>query len=81
MTREELLEKKKKLEADLALIDEDLDRLDDMALKDNLRKVCDLLKELWKQTDEDFEIENYDGDVITIDFEDLFNSIKKHFDI
>lgn len=81
MTREELLEKKKKLEANLASINEELDRLDDMIRKEKVKELCNLLEELWKQTDEEFEIENYDGDDIMIDFEDLFYAIKRHFDI
>ena len=81
MTREELLEKKKRLEADLALINEDLARLNDMIRKDKIKKVCDLLKELSEYTDEDFEIQNYIGEVIEIDLEDIYESIRRHFNI
>lgn len=81
MTREELVAKKERLTKELNEVSRKIEQLDKEIRIGKIKKACDLLEELWGQTSEVFEVENYGGDTIEIDFEDLLKSIKRHFDI
>lgn len=81
MDRQALIAQRDRLMRELNETNREIERLDKEIRKGKIKKTCDLLEELWKQTSETFEIENYDGDTIDIDFEDLLNSIKRHFNI
>lgn len=81
MDRQKLLAQRDRLLQELSETNREIARLNKEVRKGKIKKICDLLEELWKDTNEDFEIENYSGDVIEIDFEDLFKSIKRYFDI
>lgn len=81
MTREELVAKRERLTKELNEVSRKIEQFDKEIRIGKIKKACDLLEELWCQTSEVFEIENYGGDTIEIDFEDLFKSIKRHFDI
>lgn len=81
MTREELVAKRERLTKELNEVSRKIEQLDKEIRIGKIKKACDFLEELWCQTSEVFEIENYGGDTIEIDFEDLFKSIKRHFDI
>lgn len=81
MDRQTLIAQRDRLRRELDETNRAIERLDKEIRTGKIKKACDLLEELWKDTSEVFEVENYDGDVIDIDFEDLLNSIKKHFGI
>lgn len=82
MDRQALIEQRDALMQELNKINQEIEQLNKEIQMDKVKKVCDLLKELWLgQTTESFEIENFEGYVIEIDFEDLYKSIKRHFDI
>lgn len=81
MDRQKLLAQRDRLMRELNETNQEIERLDKVIRNGKIKKTCDLLEELWKDTSEVFEIENYGGDVIEVDFEDLVESIKRHFDI
>lgn len=81
MDRQALIAQRDRLQRELNETNREIERLDKEIRTGKIKKACDLLEELWKDTSEVFEVENYGGDVIDIDFEDLLNSIKKHFGI
>jgi hypothetical protein len=81
MDKQALIAQRDRLMQELNETNREIERLNKEIQTGKIKKVCDLLEELWKQTSEVFEIENYDGDIIGIDFEDLSKSIKKQFGI
>lgn len=81
MDRQALIAQRDRLVRELNETNREIERLNKEIQKGKIKKVCDLLDELWGKTSEVFEIENYDGDTIGIDFEDLSKSIKKNFGI
>lgn len=81
MDRQVLIAQRDRVARELNEINREIERLDKEILTGKIKKSCDLLEELWKDTSEVFEVENYSGDVIDIDFEDLLKSIKRYFGI
>lgn len=81
MDKQALMAQRDRLMRELSETNREIERLDKEIRRGKIKKTCDLLKELWEETSETFEIENYGGDTIEIDFEDLLNSIKAHFGI
>lgn len=81
MDRQALIAQRDRLQRELNETNREIERLDKEIRTGKIKKVCNLLEELWKETSEVFEIKNYGGDTIEIDFEDLLKSIKRHFDI
>lgn len=81
MDRQTLIAQRDRLTRELNEVHRELERIDKEIRRGKIKKTCDLLRELWEETSETFEIENCDGDTIDIDFEDLLNSIQAHFNI
>ena len=81
MDKQKLLAQRDKLIRELNETNEEIERLDKEIRKGKIKKIYDLLEELWGSTSEVFEIENYHGDTLEINFEDLLDSIERHFDI
>lgn len=81
MNRQELIVRRDRLMRELNETNKEIARLDEIIQNGKIKKVYELLEELWVESKETFEIENYSGDTIYIDFEDLLGSIKKHFGI
>lgn len=81
MDLQALIAKKTSLEKELDEICDEIVRLKKTIREGKIRKVCELLEELWKETETTFEIRNHAGEYIDIDFEDLCNSLAEEFGI
>lgn len=83
MTREELMEKKKKLLTELETVEKDLDLLEDKIRTGKIVKVCKMMKELYHEhnTLKVLEITDRDDNTIYIDFEDLSEEILSNFNL
>lgn len=83
MTREELVERKKKLLAELESVEKDLDLLEDRIRTDKIIKMCKMMKELYYEhnTLKTLEITDRQDDTIYIDFEDLTEEILSNFNL
>ena len=79
MDRQKLIAQRERLIRELKETNEEIERLDEEIRKGKIKKIYDLLEELWGNTSEVFEIENYHGDTIEISFEDLLDSIERNF--
>lgn len=81
MDLQALIAKKNSLEKELDEICDEIVKLKKTIREGKIRKVCELLEELWKETETIFEIRNHAGEYIDIDFEDLCNSLAEEFGI
>lgn len=82
MDRQALMAERDRLKKEVFEIERKIEQLDKEIQRGKIKKVCDLMRELWNDaSDEVFEIENFDGETIDIDFEDLSNSIKRYYGI
>ena len=81
MDLQALIAKKHNLEKELDEVCDEIVKLKKTIREGKIRKVCDLLEELWKETETTFEIRNHAGDFIDIDFGDLCISLEEEFDI
>lgn len=81
MDLQELIAKKTSLEKELDEISIEIAKLKQTIRKGKVRKVCELLRELWEETDDAFEIMNDDEEYIYVDFEDIFRALETEFGI
>ena len=81
MDLQTLIAKKTSLEKELDEICNEIAELKKTIRKGKIRKVCELLRELWEETGETFEIENGEGEYIYADFEDLYEALEAEFKI
>ena len=83
MTREELVERKKKLLAELESVEKDLDLLEDRIRTGKIIKMCKMMKELYHEhnTLKTLEITDRQEDTIYIDLEDLAEEILSNFNL
>ena len=83
MTREDLIERKKKLLDELKSVEKELDLLEDKIRAGKIIKMCKLMKELYCEHNalNTLEINDRDRDTIYIDLEDLAEEILRNFDL
>lgn len=82
MTREELMNERKKLVEVVARIDKEIADFDNKINKGKKEKICRLLCELYDSGETDtVKLTNHYGDSLDIDFEDLYTSLEEEFDI
>lgn len=82
MTREELMNERKKLVEAVARIDKEIADFDNKINKGKKEKICRLLCELYDSGETDtVELTNHYGDSLDIDFEDLYTSLEEEFGI
>ena len=82
MTREELMNERKKLVEAVARIDKEIAEFDNKINKGKKEKICRLLCELYDSGETDtVELTNHYGDSLDIDFEDLYTSLEEEFGI
>ena len=78
MTREELMNERKKLVEAVARIDKEIADFDNKINKGKKEKICRLLCELYDSGETDtVEIINHYGDSLDIDFEDLIEALER----
>ena len=81
MDLQALIAKKTSLEKELDEVCDEIVKLKKTIRKGKIRKVCELLRELWEETGESFEIRNGDQEYIYADFEDLYKALEEEFGI
>ena len=81
MDLQTLITKKNSLERELNEINNEIVKLKETIRRGKVRKVCELLRELWEETDVAFEIMNNDEEYIYVDFEDIFRALEEEFGI
>ena len=81
MDMQELLAQKNRLIRELNETNDAIARLNKENLKGKIKKVCDLLRELWESTDETFKIRDDEGAYLEVDFENLYDAIETQFGI
>ena len=83
MTREDLIERKKKLLDELKSVEKELDLLEDKIRAGKIVKMCKMMKELYydHNAHHTLEITDRDGETIYIDLEDLAEKILRNFDL
>lgn len=80
MTREELMNERKKLVEAVVRIDKEIADFDNKISKGKKEKVCRLLRELYNSGDtETIEIKNQYGDYIDLDLDDLVESLEREW--
>ena len=78
MTREELMNERKKFVEAVARIDREIAEFDNKINKGKKEKICRLLCELYDSGETDtVEIINHYGDSLDIDFEDLVEALER----
>ena len=81
MDLQALIAKKNSLEKELDEICDEIVKIKKKNRIEKVRKVCDLLRELWEETGDTFEIMNGDKEYIYVDFEDIYNALEAEFGI
>ena len=80
MTREELMNERKKLVEAVARIDKEIADFDNKINKGKKEKICRLLHELYDSGDtNDFQIENHYGDYLDLDLDDLVEALEREW--
>lgn len=80
MTREELMNERKKLVEAVARIDKEIADFDNKISKGKKEKICRLLCELYKSGDtETITIKNQYGDYLDLDLDDLVESLEREW--
>lgn len=80
MTREELMNERKKLVEAVARIDREIADFDNKINKGKKEKICCLLRELYDSGDtNDFEIKNHYGDYFDLDLDDLVEALEREW--
>ena len=80
MTREELMNERKKLVEAITRIDKEIAEFDNKINKGKKEKICRLLRELYDSGDtKDFEIKNHYGDYLDLDLDDLGEALEREW--
>lgn len=80
MTREELLNERKKLVEAVARIDKEIADFDNKINKGKKEKICRLLRELYDSGETDtIEIKNHYGDFLDLDLDDLVEELEREW--